>query len=666
MPKPEFSLPVSNRRTTVQWLNTEMNRVISAVWDAAVVANLGDAAAAALMDEFRDLWDDIQAESVAIDQKIDAFQSASNAALLQQHKLRMQQGEAVRISCFGDSLTAGTGTAADKPGYPGILQTLLRDYYQNPSIVLDNKGVGGDTTTDLLARFSGMASFNPDIVCLMIGMNDAALVGDAYAQTYRNNLNTLIKQLRNLGCAILMADITPRKRVNNDAWRWADAYRQICREVAEANGIQMVPMFDALTDLVASENGYSWGDLSTDGIHYNSVPGYRQIAGVWLAYGLALEPLAIRCGQERDMLGSHVVPVAGATLTYDDTSATAKETAMLRYSASVADTNMRLYLWVEDYKHSDLVLYMTRERHPTLLPSVLVANLDLADDVANTYALGETDAPVAGRMIAVPQRVCRLGPGLNVINIRCNSGCTAEFSKMAVQPVDPLNPTVKGLLRERFSRKVLLYSSSASNSGPLNAGTSPQNVMQGGPKSVRAGQRVYLGDLDTNPEVSSSRYRLRGKITTGLILEIFTSSRIGAEAFPAIEFTFTASGGNTWTIAARSRFASGTVTWGSHAFSVSSTANDVRIALVLERSATRLIFGSDTDNQITVPFAVSMAGLVANNGGASDTMAFNPLVRLADSATLTFEDTGESWIDFNTQTRKTVINGTVYSATLGT
>lgn len=666
MPKPEFSLPVSNRRTTVQWLNTEMNRVISALWAAAVLSNLNNDDAEVLMEELRELWDNIQNAVVDIDEQIDRFQGGSNAALLQKHKLRMQQGEAVRISCFGDSLTEGLGTQSNEPGYPGILQALLRDYYQNTSIVLDNKGVSGDTTTDLLARFSAMASFDPDIVCLMIGMNDAAPEGEAYIDTYRDNLLTLISQLREMGCAILMADITPRKRVNNNAWKWADAYRTVCREIAEANGIQMVPMFDALTDLVASENGYSWGDLSTDGIHYNSVPGYRQIAGVWLAYGLALEPLAIRCGQERDMLGSHVVPVAGATLTYDDTSATAKETAMLRYSASVADTNMRLYLWVEDYKHSDLVLYMTRERHPTLLPSVLVANLDLADDVANTYALGETDAPVAGRMIAVPQRVCRLGPGLNVINIRCNSGCTAEFSKMAVQPVDPLNPTVKGLPRERFSRRVLLHSSSGNNAAPLSAGTSPQNVVQGGPKSVRAGQRVYLGDMDTNPEVSSARYRLRGKITTGLVLEIYSSSRIGYEEFPVIEFTFTASGSAGWTIAARSRFGSGTVQWGSHTYTVAATADDVRLALILERATTRLMFGGNTTNFVAVPFAVSMAGLVAFNGGSNDNTTFNPLVKLADSATLTFEDTGESWIDFNTQTRKTVVNGTVYSASLGT
>lgn len=592
------------------------------------------------------------------------FQRVSNAVLLQQQKLRMQQGAAVRISCFGDSLTAGTGTAAGEPGYPGFLQTLLRDYYQNQSITLDNQGVGGDDTGDLLARFDTMAAFNPEIVCLMIGMNDSQAVTTTYMETYRNNLLTLIDQLRGLGAAIIMADITPRKRVNNDTWKWVDAYRTICQEVADANGIQMIPMHDALTNLVASENGFSWADLSTDGIHYNSAPGYRQVAGAWLAYGLALEPFAIRCGHERDMIGSHVVPVAGATLTYTDTSTLEKETATVRYSASVADTNMRIYLWVEDYRHSDLVLYMTRERHATLLPAVLVSNLDVPDSSAKTFTMGEINAS-AGRMIAVPQRVCRVGPGLNVINLRCNAGATVEISKMAVQPVDPLNSTVLGVPRERFSRLALLYSSTGNLAAPLSFGASGQTVMTGGPKTVRAGERVYLGEMDTNPDVSTARYRLRGKITNGLILEVCTSSRKGWEEYPAIEFTFNVSGSTGWVVTARSRLAAGTVTWGSFTFTVASTADDVKLTLVLERGATRLIFGNDTTNVISAPFAVSMAALVARNSGTSNSMTFNPLVRLAGTATATFEDTGESWIDFQSRTRRTVIDGTVLSSSLG-
>ncbi|MBM3603631.1 MAG: sialate O-acetylesterase [Alphaproteobacteria bacterium] len=61
MPKPNYGLPVFNRQTTVQWHDAEINRCLAAIWDAAVVANLDGPAAEALMEEFRDLWDDIQA-----------------------------------------------------------------------------------------------------------------------------------------------------------------------------------------------------------------------------------------------------------------------------------------------------------------------------------------------------------------------------------------------------------------------------------------------------------------------------------------------------------------------------------------------------------------------------------------------------------------------------
>lgn len=57
--RPVYGLPYNNGAAQVTSHDAEINRCLAAVWDAAVVANLGDAEAAALVDEFRDLWDDM-------------------------------------------------------------------------------------------------------------------------------------------------------------------------------------------------------------------------------------------------------------------------------------------------------------------------------------------------------------------------------------------------------------------------------------------------------------------------------------------------------------------------------------------------------------------------------------------------------------------------------
>ncbi|MBB4185818.1 lysophospholipase L1-like esterase [Sinorhizobium terangae] len=598
---------------------------------------------------------------------IDERRRSDNAALLQFHKKRMQDGEAVRVLPFGDSLTAGTG--AD-PGfaYPAQLWDMCKLYYKNTSIVFGNAGVGGNTSQQLISRYAtDVTSFAPDIVILMVGMNDANPDAGISVETYEANLSRLVSMMKRDGYAVVMGDITPRKRMNNTGPQFVDVYRKACHRVAASHGVHLVPLNDIITDLVSSKNGYSFGDLTSDGIHYTNA-GYELMAGAFLAYALATEPLNVRCGAQKDMLGSHVVPVGNAVVTYvkmEDNAVNSKEAATLRYTATDNASNLVIYLWVENYEYSDLVLYLTRERHATLTPSLLLTNLDIPGDTANTFTLGtNVGGGSTGRAISVPLRACRLRPGLNRINMRVTSTQTAEFAKFSVTPVPQDFYDLRGLFDERYSGANVPYSSEA---GALDYNAVP--VILGARMGIKAvksgGGRTVLGRLETAPENAStwmSRYRIRGKMVDGLVLELGEQSNPGREHTPLVEYSFAKTSGTVWTVTATFRAAGGNIVITTVAVTVTNTNNDLTLTLFFNRTDTSLYLDSVTGSPITVPFALGPAFLVARNAGASDAV-FNPPYRLGTGGYNTLVD-GEEWIDFAASTFSTVIGGVKKSVAL--
>src|SRR6187399_1999054 len=73
------------------------------------------------------------------------------------------------ILAFGDSLTAGSGLPPGS-GYPEMLQKQLdmRGYAYR----VVNAGIGGDTTSNGLARLERAVAMHPKIVILELGGND--------------------------------------------------------------------------------------------------------------------------------------------------------------------------------------------------------------------------------------------------------------------------------------------------------------------------------------------------------------------------------------------------------------------------------------------------------------------------------------------------------------
>ena len=123
----------------------------------------------------------------------------------------------IRISCCGDSITFGWCATDMKYSYPSVLQMLLCDDF-----IVGNYGKSGATVIDdyefvpdryspyvKSAEYNDALCSKPDVVILMLGMNDAnpthhfnsengGSMSESYLEYYRQKLENMIEKFKSL------------------------------------------------------------------------------------------------------------------------------------------------------------------------------------------------------------------------------------------------------------------------------------------------------------------------------------------------------------------------------------------------------------------------------------------------------------------------------------
>ena len=110
---------------------------------------------------------------------------------------------------FGDSITYGGGSSSDSPatGYPKLLETKLKQYYDGYFSSI-NRGDPGEDTYQGFERFAQtLDETDPDLVLLMEGTNDS-VYGTPYSEI-EENLRNMIRIALNRGIPVIIATIPP-------------------------------------------------------------------------------------------------------------------------------------------------------------------------------------------------------------------------------------------------------------------------------------------------------------------------------------------------------------------------------------------------------------------------------------------------------------------------
>lgn len=160
-----------------------------------------------------------------------------------------------------------------------------------------NTAISGHTTQNLINDFNTrIASFNPKVVVLMIGTNDAAQDKNISIEKFGNNLIQLINQIRNIGAIpiimspnIIISDKSPeRNRLH--------LYVEKMSEIVKTKNVIYVDNWTIWsTELQQKYKDEVFKKLLNDPLHPNGF-GHQEIAMALFKELSIFDPAAPTCG----------------------------------------------------------------------------------------------------------------------------------------------------------------------------------------------------------------------------------------------------------------------------------------------------------------------------------------------------------------------------------
>lgn len=111
---------------------------------------------------------------------------------------------------YGDSITHGCKHLNGHRDYTELFEERVKGELSRRNDVVINTAISGNTTRDLLEGFEHRVSrFKPDVIFLMIGMNDCDKNKNLSLEEYEENLNKLINQMKALNTEVILQTTIP-------------------------------------------------------------------------------------------------------------------------------------------------------------------------------------------------------------------------------------------------------------------------------------------------------------------------------------------------------------------------------------------------------------------------------------------------------------------------
>ena len=168
-----------------------------------------------------------------------------------------------RIATLGDSITQGF---ADPNNWPYHLKARLGGDWE-----VNNTGVGGYKTADMLAHLNSTLALNPHYIVILGGTNDLAN-GAVPLATIEENIKTISTRVESSGAVPVLCTVTPTNFLSTQR----DSLNAWIIEYAHSKGYPVIDFYKALEN--PSNPGYANSSLvMSDGVHPTAA-GYIAMA----------------------------------------------------------------------------------------------------------------------------------------------------------------------------------------------------------------------------------------------------------------------------------------------------------------------------------------------------------------------------------------------------
>ncbi|MDK0736307.1 SGNH/GDSL hydrolase family protein [Clostridium perfringens] len=166
----------------------------------------------------------------------------------------------------GDSITHGPLHTKGYRSYTEHFRERLKEKFKNENIMVFNTGVSGATTRDIIRDFHICVNiYDPDVVFIMLGMNDSSnqIVP---LEEYRSNILELINKVREIGAIpIIQTSNIIKMDLSRKSLKF---YMDIVRAVARENNVMLIDHYSHWEEL-EKENSNLKNEILNDLIHPN-------------------------------------------------------------------------------------------------------------------------------------------------------------------------------------------------------------------------------------------------------------------------------------------------------------------------------------------------------------------------------------------------------------
>jgi acyl-CoA thioesterase-1 len=179
---------------------------------------------------------------------------------------RLAGGEPLVVVAIGSSSTAGAGASSPAANYPSRLSIELKKLFPGHEITVLNRGVNGEETHDMMARFAaGVIAEHPQLVLWQVGTN--SVLRDHPLDTHAVELRQGIEQLKAIGADVVLIDLQYAPKVLAKA-ETPGMEDQIALEAKDEN-VDLFHRFGVMRDWHEVQRDSFDVFVSPDGLHMN-------------------------------------------------------------------------------------------------------------------------------------------------------------------------------------------------------------------------------------------------------------------------------------------------------------------------------------------------------------------------------------------------------------
>ncbi len=187
---------------------------------------------------------------------------------------RIATGGRLVISAFGSSSTEGIGATSKDRCYPSRLQAVLASALPpRVSVVVINRGIGGEDVDDMMARLDKIVADKPDLVIWQTGSNDSlrSVNLDHFIAETRDG----ITRMQGAGIDVMLMEPQLSQRLAHTDG--SDGFRDAVRAIGRQMGVVVVRRYDLMERWLTSGALTYPQMMSNDGLHMTD-GGYDLLA----------------------------------------------------------------------------------------------------------------------------------------------------------------------------------------------------------------------------------------------------------------------------------------------------------------------------------------------------------------------------------------------------